>query len=496
MMRVSVGLGRSRTDMSLSQLLDTASFRRLQLIELLNYDDTWQTIDRLSNELACSRRTMITDIQSINNYIGNKLFIKTSKQRGVKLITSDQFHIEEVYQDFVENSLNFQILKKIIELDVTTYEDLSELLFTSPSSINRSLKQINTFLVKYNLSIQSNPIKIIGTEEQIRYFYSIFLCQYCSSTIDNFEHSLKETASHFLEQLEKERKTYPYSFLTHYRTLIWMIVCSDRISKGYLIEKEYRTPNRVNLKMLQSISRLTKELPFELPKKELAFMLYIYWDNHQEFDTNDLDNEPSMKSLHQDILFLIEKIKEETGYSLEDQSFLINNLMGYCFYRNFFTGPSNLLFNPKKNLLEASLTLFDEFINTVKKMVEYFPQDSLIHDLQLDDFIFNVIVFWKGLVAQVHSKKEKIQILVISYLGMGQEQLISDMLQVRFPTLINCHLASEQSSYRKGIQLVLTDHSVKHMKQERYLSKKVIGIDAILTKRDWKRIEQMINTLK
>ncbi len=98
--------------MPLDKLLDTASFRRFELIELLVSDDIWLTIEILSNQLNCSRRTLITDIQMINSYSGDSFFIKTSKQRGVKLITTDSFHMEDVYEETMKSNLNFQIIKK------------------------------------------------------------------------------------------------------------------------------------------------------------------------------------------------------------------------------------------------------------------------------------------------------------------------------------------------------------------------------------------------
>ncbi|WP_034549630.1 helix-turn-helix domain-containing protein [Carnobacterium funditum] len=482
--------------MALSKLLDAASFRRLQLIEILISDDTWRTIEKLSDNLKCSRRTLIADIQMINSHSEDNFFIKTSKQRGVKLFTSDLFHMEEIYKDLVESSLNFQIIKKVIELDVTTCEDLSELLYTSQSSINRNLKQINLFLAEYDLIIHSNPIKITGMEKQIRYFYSIFLSEYYSSNMNDFQHPLKNTANHFLEQLEREREAYPYSFLTHHRTLIWMTVCSDRVSKGHFIEDNYAIPEVINASIEQVLSRLVKQLPFEVPNREKTFMMYIFWNNHREFNIENLASDPVLQSAHKDVSSFIEKIKKETGYEIENQALLITNLIGYCFYHDFFKGPSNLLFSPERRLYGPSLKMFKEFIEIVSKTVKQYPQGSWVREVQLDEFIFILILFWKSLVPQIISKKEKIQILVISYIGIHQELFISDMLQARFPTLVTCYAATEIASYHKDIQIVLTDHNVKWMKQKMDFTKKVIGIETIPTKRDWKRIEEMIDKFK
>lgn len=483
-------------DLVLYKLLDASSYRRLCLIEQLVSDDKWWTTETLSHLLNCSRRTLISDIQMINNESGEHFFIRTSKQKGVKLIISEFFHMEDIYQDLVKKSLNFQIIKLIIELDVTSNEDLAELLYTSQSSINRNIKQLNVFLAEYELSIQSNPIKFIGSEKQIRYFYSIFLSEYYMAEIEDFHHPFKEMACNFLDQIEKERVSEPRSFLTHYKMLIWMIVCSDRIRRGHLIEENYLVPKMFSQGSKQLVHNLRKQLPFELPEIEMRFITYIYWNNHREFSEKDFISNPSLVPVYQNIVRFIEKIKTETGYSIDEESFLVTNLMGYYFYSNFFKGPSNLLFNYKKRLVNNSLKTFKDFIVKVKKVVDQYPKGSWIQDVNSDEFIFMLILYWKGLTTQVISNKEKIQISIVSFIGIQQELFLAELLNIRFPTLVDCYTASEKKYSKKEIQLILTDHKVKWTQQITDSSKKVIGIDIIPTKRDWKRIEETIKKIQ
>lgn len=482
--------------MALYKLLDASSYRRLRLIEQLVSDDKWWTTETLSHLLSCSRRTLIADIQLINNNSEKNFFIQTSKKTGIKLIASDLFHIEDVYQDLVENNLNFQLIKTIIELDTTSIDNLTEILYTSESSVLRSLKQLNLFLIEYELSIQSNPVQIVGSEKQIRYFYSIFLCEYYATNLEDFEHPLKEMASNFLAQLEKKSDSEPYSFLTHYRTLIWMIVCSDRVSKGYLIEKNYLIPTTVNPDLIQLLLKLKKELPFELPKEEMNFMLYIYWNNHRTSNKNDLASSPYLATIYQNIESFVEKIKKETGYRIEENSFLITNLMGYYFYSEFFKGPSNLLFNSKRKSVEVVLKPFLNFVKTVQKIIKSYPEGTWIRDVESDSFIYVLIVYWKGLATQVLLNKEKIQISIVSYVGVQQELFLGELLSSHFPTLLECHAASDKRTTEKDCQLVLIDHKVKWSQQTMDKSKKVIGINMIPTKRDFKRVENAIKKIQ
>ena len=224
--------------------------------------------------------------------------------------------------------------------------------------------------------------------------------------------------------------------------------------------------------------------------------MHIYWNNHRKFDETDLASDQSLKSMHQTIFSFIEDMKEKTGYTVEEEKLLIANLMRYNLFREFFKGPSNLLFNPKRKIYGNSLATFDEFISAVKSTVTHYPESSFLHGTQLDEWILTLILFWPDLVTQINSKKEKIQILIISYIGIHQELFLSDMLRARFPTMVECYVGSEKVFHQKNIQLVITDYSVKWMEEEMGDSKKVIGVDFIPTKRDWKKIRKMINKFR
>lgn len=482
--------------MALHKLLDASSFRRLQVIERLASDDSWWTLGQLAQELACSRRTLIVDIQMINNNENNHFFIHTSKQRGIKLKALDTFHMEDVYQDLINTSLNFQIIRTVIELDTVSIEDLAEWLYTSRSSINRSLKQLNDFLAEYDLCIQTAPLKISGKEIQIRYFYSVFLCEYYSADKNHFDHPMKKEVSQFLLRLEKEAILSPPSFMTYHRTLMWLLVCADRVQKGHKIEKNYQTPDAIDQEIKQRFLEMKKHLPFDLPEKELNFMFFIYWNNHRKFDEWDIARTDRLNPVYQDIVRFLDQIKKETTYSIENQSLMATNLMRYLFYRNFFKGPSYIVFNPSEKFIENSLKLFKEFIEEVEKIIDCYSKENWIKKVPFEEFIFMLMLFWKGISRQIIAQKEKIQVLISSYIGIHQEVFLADVLEARFPTMVECYVASNQTYNPKRIQLVLTDYKIDWTKALMSPAKKIMGISIVPTKREWKRIEHMIKKIQ
>jgi len=71
---------------------------------------------------------------------------------GVKLILPAYFQMESIYQKILADNVNYQILECVYQEKLESIEDYAENLFTSTSSIVRSIKQINLFLEEYNLT--------------------------------------------------------------------------------------------------------------------------------------------------------------------------------------------------------------------------------------------------------------------------------------------------------------------------------------------------------
>lgn len=251
-------------------------------------------------------------------------------------------------------------------------------------------------------------------------------------------------------------------------------------------------PQPLSREKEELLKKLVKQLPFETTKKELAFLMYIYSNNHREFNSKDLADNASLNTVYQEIISFVEKVKKETGYILEDQSALVDNLMGYCFYRDFFKGPTNLLFSPKRRLFGPSLKLFNEFITITSRIAKQYPDSVWNQNDRVEEFTFMLLLCWRGLASQVISKKDKISLLIVSYVGVQQELFLCDMLKAKYPTTIECYAISQIESLKKDYQLVLTDYSERWIEEKRVPSEKVIGISMIPTKRDWKRIEATI----
>ncbi|MGX7393387.1 helix-turn-helix domain-containing protein [Carnobacterium mobile] len=483
--------------MVLNKLLDASSSRRLQLVEVLLSDDTWWTIDELSQQLMCSGRTIRADIQYYNSNLTSEITIETSKQRGIKLTTSNDFQMEKIYQRAMENSLNFQIIKKLFELDIPSIEDLADLLYTSISSIIRSLKQINSFLAEYDLWIQSKPVKIRGSEKQIRYFYSVFLWDYYSAAFDEFQHPFLEIANKYIYLLQEKAEETAYSPLTQHKTALWLVICLERIKKGYVIEENYQLPAFEVIKINQLFTSLSAELPFAIPKKDRKFMIYLYQNFYWQFYIELLSSDSLLTKLYENIRDFIETLKERTGYKLENQEDMIVILMSFYFYRGLFKGGNHILLNRSRNLLNSLKPTFTVFPRVVQDVLNKGPDNSWTRKAKENDeeIIFMMITSWKDLTSQVIQEKERIQLVVMSQQGWRHELFLIDLLASRYPFVLKSYAFTEAIHQEENIQMILTDCQVELTKRWVAPDIKVIGIETVPSRRDWKKIQQEIDTI-
>lgn len=483
--------------MALNKLLDASSSRRLQLVEVLLSDDTWWTIDELSRQLMCSARTIRADIQYYNNNMISEIIIETSKQRGIKLTTSSDFQKEKVYQRAMENSMNFQIIKKLFELDIPSIEDLAELLYTSISSIIRSLKQINGFLEEYDLWIQSKPVKIRGSEKQIRYFYSVFLWDYYSAAFDEFQHPFLEVANKYVYLLQENAKEPVYSPLTQHKTALWLVICLERIRKGYIIEENFELPDFEVHEINRLFNSLSAELPFAIPQKDRKFMIYLYQNFYWQFYIELLSSDSLLMNLYKNVSDFIETVKKRTGYTLENQEDLIAILLSFYFYRGLFKGGNHILLNRSQNILDSLKSTFSIFPIIVKDVLNKEPDSKWIRKAKEneEEIIFIMISSWKGLTSQVIQERERIQLVVMSQQGWRHELFLIDLLKARYPLVLKTYAFTEAIHQEENIQILLTDCQVELTKKWMAPDTKVIGIETVPSRRDWKKIQQEIDTI-
>src|SRR5699024_8837343 len=161
------------------QLLNQSEKRQLLTIEILYQQKDWVTLSELSKRLNCSVRVLKDDVAHFKNNF--KQFTIETSNNGIRLNVNENAGLISLYQYILDHSMAFNLLENIFLNEKKTIAELTEVLYVSSSTIYRLVDLLNNRLEDKNMHIETNPCRIVGSEEEIRYFfYNYFHEKYSS----------------------------------------------------------------------------------------------------------------------------------------------------------------------------------------------------------------------------------------------------------------------------------------------------------------------------
>jgi len=138
--------------------------RHLEIIEYLLETEDWATTNELSDFFQISSRIVTSDIADLRKKFPE--FIFETGYFGIRLIKSSQICFQNIYTQLFEDSIAFQLLETIFFDESMQIEELADTLFVSPSTIYRTITQINEYFeTKYGLFVATNPYRFSTTNK-------------------------------------------------------------------------------------------------------------------------------------------------------------------------------------------------------------------------------------------------------------------------------------------------------------------------------------------
>lgn len=477
-------------------LIDSSSLRRLKLIELLNASDDWWTVEEIALHLKCSIRSVKADIYYYNTFSSHSIKLITSNRHGVKLILPDSFQLESMYQEILAENINSQIMECLYQEKFDSIEEYAENLFTSTSSIIRNIKQINLFLEKYQLSIQKKPMRIIGSEKQIRYFYSIFFWEKYGSKIDGTQHPKINEARRIIKELEN-RNDIVLSPSMENKLPICLLICLERISKGYTL-KQYIAPVKVSETVLESIEELLKDVPLNISKDEIELMGFYFTNRYLNPDPQLKSLSKELRATYQRIGQLLTEFSEKNSFVLPNKEVVQRNIFNYVVYKREFQGRDFFLVNRTKNTLVNIDSIYHPFMKLVMAEVEGLIDNGWITSAkdEVIELMYLLIIHWEGLTVQILQKQDKIKLLIISQFGKAHEHFLTDVLQSYFPNELVCSSFAEKKGQNLEMDVVVTDAQVEVIRKNLLQEVPIIGIEYAPNERNLKAIRGVLSEIK
>lgn len=226
--------------MDLRSLLSGSERRRLQIVEILNEQESWMSLTNLAQGLACSTRVLKDDLNYFKEYF-KELSIETSYM-GVRLSFDHNRGLRFLYQFFLKHSLSFRLLENIFVYKNKTAKELADQLFVSISTVYRLIDQINEALQAFDFQIESKPFRLVGSEKKIRYFFYLYYSEKHSpmdwpfETID--EEAIDSLLSFFIDFTQIPADFAYFSVFKLVSTINFV-----RFKNGYTVDLDFTESN-------------------------------------------------------------------------------------------------------------------------------------------------------------------------------------------------------------------------------------------------------------
>lgn len=427
--------------MDFREILGVSKKRRLELLEILYYHRKGYSQDHLLSELNCSLPILKNDIKIINSK--NTYFQIVKKEGWYSLSLDRSVSLSNLYSDILRFIPEYQIIEELLYEECNNITALSEKLQLSTSNTQRCIKKIEKTLESSKMKLCFRPLRIEGSESEIRHFYFRFYMER-QSTIENLLPKLTVqqylTIEKYVEDFAVANdiwRKYVFEKRLNYNFYIslWRIKNNHAYPKHELRKLGLNLPQKESYKQLEKV--VWEIVGIRLSRDILRDCLWLSFSdavvfsiNHREYALIDNPRYQYLYMLHYD---LVREFDELLGCRLSKKdkinfaTVLCNDVYLYDTDSTFL----NLLWDNRVFFLKESIRIYSNGIKRIRQLVESFVTRNEIY--QEEGFIQNYVYLLlttkveslKWLAKQDHLMK----VLLLSDLTPTEETFLAHQIQ-------------------------------------------------------------------
>lgn len=300
--------------------------RQIEIIKILQ-KKAIVTSKEIAQTLNISTKTVQKEIKELNIQL-NYPCILSVKGSGYQL--KENFDLSQIQQD--PTNRHFLILRKLLSENTIDFYDLADSLFISESTLSKEITEINQIIQYRNPNIKVfrkyNQVILSGSETARRQVSAYFLLH----ELNDYDLDLKNYESFFTEFSLCKLKEYILRFNKEHQ-----IIMKDLETLSFVIHVAIMLDRILKGNMIPSVQILSTDAYFD----KLAILFEQGLKNIIEIDfSQDESNylsclfagkmstiqDKDAKSIHEFILQLLQRIKEQYEIDLTQDEGLINNL--------------------------------------------------------------------------------------------------------------------------------------------------------------------------
>lgn len=486
-------------------LLKTNDRRRLELIELLVEASDWKTTEEISAKLDCSTRILKEDIAFLRENVA-EMMIETSHE-GIRLFLNNGKAIKDYYRRILKENLPFQILELIFFDETLMIKDLTEQLHVSPSTIYRTVSQINDYFSEnHQAYIESNPYRFVGNENFIRNFYRVYFMESCKINEWPFpqvdEEELNQNLNRIINLVAKD----VYVDFAYYRTAqLILSVNLIRYNHGHLIETtDYESP------LFKIFFAMFK--PFLIPKGSSLVVngditteyIYQVCDPYTRpnmiYGKNQFEKLRAKNAQINDAVSFLEAYLRDFSMKIDipiNLDEIILSLVGTIALEEDDPNSKYILYNRNKFFVQHLNKHFPIVTQHLYEgIVTYRKRLRLdLHPDKINMLVYTLFTYWDNLLTDLYRRIQKVSLLILSDGHFSHAKMIKNLLTFELRNNINIDIYQDRELTADKLNHSDYDLFISTFSLDSLTDKEVIVINHFPTSNDILMIQNTINQI-
>ena len=417
-------------------LLSETEQNLLVLLEELTKHHDWIELPVLAEKLNFSTKELQEHLFKLEQSFPNLLL--QSRKEGIQLQFKARNSLDPRIAIF-EQSETYSFLNCLFFKEEQSLEQICQNLMISCERVQEIIQHLNILLPQhYNISIQTSPLSMIGTEEDIRAFYIDYFSQ-SYNFLDWPFPSISEESLTYLIQLFLDAQQVSANLSSLRKIKYTLAINLERFKKKYFIENPtpLLTSHYSSLMQIpqfeQNIKKLAKKLQFEPTKKTLE---QLFSNPIKSFQSTNNPNNGALSDIHHIqksyrlLSQILEELAKEFHLQIENREELIW-LLHYTAQSDFFHLLSNQsLDSQKSQFLGNYQAEFPKLFEVSQhKFQSYLTEMGLnSKPSKPQDLVYTFTIQGQRILVQLLQKLPKIRVLVISHLDGHHAQSLIDTL--------------------------------------------------------------------
>lgn len=482
------------------RLLKNTTQRRLAIIGVLRDLIGWQNPEMIADLLDCSMKTILSDVEAINDLWGEHVGVEYSRTNGLRLNDALHNKTRQLARNLMDESEAFMFLERLFFQPNEDMDYWINDLYISEATFYRMIKQLDKVLKEKGLVLERRPFRITAKNERwVRVFYvQLFLEKY----------GLNEWPF----ELERERmidfiKSADQSFDIAYNdrdileSSYLLAIIIIRTSQGFLLTENEKFD--LNQDLIDQILTLRPAADRAVQDTQYVVTEHWYYDiaNSLFCPCFITRFEPSCQIT---LSYLESFLGElELAYNLpitdKRRKIILQKLLQVQTAYQVWPYTRSILFDSAAYFSRNAKLQYPHFTKYVHQLLLRLERRT--GDPWFSQFYFSVVQIlfkeWEGLAHSLDEHSAKVKIFVVSDSGESHAKMIAELIQSRFyyRVVIETHEGSvldfEHDESFMDYDLVIANYPIKNYS---YSNLKIV--DDFLTESDLSSIGSYVKEIR